>query len=602
MTSGTGRQSSRDNAIRQLEAERQKLHSDYWRMRSRRLWRLAIALRDGLSSPRKLVRLPARIRDVVQGEPPKIPALPPMPKELTADVPTAELRGRLLAPPKKQTTKHLRVAGILDTFTTAALEPECELQNDFRPDNWQAVLKNDPPDLLLVESAWKGNQGAWQYKVGKYAYPESVGLPDLTALVRWCRDNGIPSVFWNKEDPVHYRKFVDAAKLFDAVLTTDENSIAMYEQVVGADTVLRSLPFAAQPAIHNPKGSRLATRINRPVFAGTYYRNRHAQRRQDLDMLLDAALPYELIIFDRMGGKVSGSTGYPERFRPAIRGGLPYSKMVDAYRQYRLFLNTNSVTDSPTMFSRRVFELLASGTPVVSTPSLGMETLLGSAVTTVRSAEGARTAIGELLEDDRRWEEASSEGKRLVFSRHTYAHRLAAIADAVGYEVQPETAGSACVVMMDDGNLVLRRVADLASRWLPGCDVVVGSTTRPTGPTPWPHVRIVEQGAGGVHRRTMALADGIDAEWIVVAGDADDDFRIAADLLTARHYAKAGAIGIGTAGLGLEAGHYVRQLAARPVVLRRDALDVWDEEVDDDTRGSRLLAAGLPMFCVSAAK
>ena len=32
--------------------------------------------------------------------------------------------------------------------------------------------------------------------------------------------------------------------------------------------------------------------------------------------------------------------------------------MIDAYKARRVFLNVNSVTDSPTMFSRRVFDCL----------------------------------------------------------------------------------------------------------------------------------------------------------------------------------------------------------------------------------------------------
>ena len=43
-----------------------------------------------------------------------------------------------------------------------------------------------------------------------------------------------------------------------------------------------------------------------------------------------------------------------------------------AYRSYKIFLNVNSVMNSDTMFSRRVFEILASSTHV-STPSEGMK-------------------------------------------------------------------------------------------------------------------------------------------------------------------------------------------------------------------------------------
>ena len=47
-------------------------------------------------------------------------------------------------------------------------------------------------------------------------------------------------------------------------------------------------------------------------------------------------------------------------------GELPYDQMLAAYKMYKVFLNVNSVIDSPTMCARRVFELSACSTPVVS--------------------------------------------------------------------------------------------------------------------------------------------------------------------------------------------------------------------------------------------
>ena len=46
--------------------------------------------------------------------------------------------------------------------------------------------------------------------------------------------------------------------------------------------------------------------------------------------------------------------------------------MVEAYKNYDIFLNVNSVQNSKFMFARRVFELLASRTMVISGPSLGV--------------------------------------------------------------------------------------------------------------------------------------------------------------------------------------------------------------------------------------
>ena len=339
-----------------------------------------------------------------------------------------------LAPTRATKLSDLRVASILDQMSHESFAPECRLVT-FAPHNWLEVLENEPPNLLLVESAWRGNSGSWEYKVGTYSYTDSVGLPDLSAVVEWCRSKGIPTVFWNKEDPIHFEKFKEAAALFDVVFTTDAGMVDRYRKLPGrADRVVGVLPFAAQPMIHNPVGAMRA-RDPRPVFAGAYYRNRHESRREELDMLLDAAVPYDLVIYDRMGGAVTDSFGFPDRFQPRIEGTLTYKEMVDVYRTHRLFLNVNSVSDSPTMFSRRVFELLASGTPVVSTASIGVEQMFPGIVDIVHTASDATESIARLAENDRVWLDRSVRGIEAVLSGNTYGDRLHTIASAAGLNI-----------------------------------------------------------------------------------------------------------------------------------------------------------------------
>ena len=79
----------------------------------------------------------------------------------------------------------------------------------------------------------------------------SAPRPALVELVDWCREHGVPTVFWNKEDPVHYDDFLDTARLFDHVWTTDVERLDDYRRDLGHDRV-GVLPFAAQPAVHNP--------------------------------------------------------------------------------------------------------------------------------------------------------------------------------------------------------------------------------------------------------------------------------------------------------------------------------------------------------------
>lgn len=308
------------------------------------------------------------------------------------------------------------IIGIMDEFTTGCFEQDVNLIQP-RPDNWFALAEKYKPALFFIESAWKGNYGSWQYRVGQYANKPG---HEIEQICQYARDKGIPTLFWNKEDPVHHEKFMCSAKLVDHIYTTDANMKNSYITKTG-NTNVHALPFAAQPALHKP--ASLLGRKPRSCFAGSWYGNRHAERGEAMGWLLQSANNYGLDIYDRNYG--TGIFPFPEEYRAGIKGSLPYKDLCKEYSRYRVFLNVNSVTESPTMFSRRVFELMASGTPVVSTYAKGIEALFDSdAVWLVNSQEEADNAIKTLMSDDVEWRRRSLAGIREIFSKHTYAHRL----------------------------------------------------------------------------------------------------------------------------------------------------------------------------------
>ena len=136
----------------------------------------------------------------------------------------------------------------------------------------------------------------------------------------------------------------------------------------------------------------------------------------------------------------------------------PDDDTIDAYRRYAAFLNVNSVTDSPTMFSRRVFEILACGTPVISTPSLGIDELLGDVVISVASPADSRRAVEELIADRRARDHRGHLGYRLVHSTHTYGHRLSEIMGYVGVDHAPIAEPSVAFTCVTNRPQLLDRV------------------------------------------------------------------------------------------------------------------------------------------------
>jgi len=89
------------------------------------------------------------------------------------------------------------------------------------------------------------------------------------------------------------------------------------------------------------------------------------------------------------------------------------------------------------MFSRRVFEIAASGTPILSSYAKGIEVQMGSIVQMVSTTHEAKKKLKALLMDENLRMKLSLQGQRLVYSKHTYKHRLYEIARIVGLDVMP---------------------------------------------------------------------------------------------------------------------------------------------------------------------
>ncbi|MFC7646076.1 hypothetical protein ACFQX6_39925 [Streptosporangium lutulentum] len=114
----------------------------------------------------------------------------------------------------------MKVAVILDDFSRMAFKYEWN-QIEFGLRDWPEIFAENRPELLFVESAWHGNQGRWRYQMTGNNAPK----PELRALIDWCRAEGIPTIFWNKEDPPNFDFFIDTAKLFDHVFTCDGDMV-----------------------------------------------------------------------------------------------------------------------------------------------------------------------------------------------------------------------------------------------------------------------------------------------------------------------------------------------------------------------------------------
>ncbi len=280
---------------------------------------------------------------------------------------------------------HVVAASILDDFSHAGFQYEMNLHPVDPSDSWQ-TLEHIEPDLLFVESAYNGQGRRWAGRIARFGGPDS----RLLALVESFRDAGKPTVFWCKEDPINFDWFSTTAGLFDHVFTVDAEVIPAYRKRLGHSRV-HLLQFAAQPKIHRPPIDS-ADRVGEIAFAGTYYAQKHPDRRHHMETILRMALPEGLQIFDRMANSSDVRFQWPSELAEAVVGSLTYEQTTEAYRRYHRFINVNTVTDSPTMIARRVYELLASGTTVISTPAAS---LVDVPVTVVNGEDDFRKAMAK---------------------------------------------------------------------------------------------------------------------------------------------------------------------------------------------------------------
>ncbi|MBQ8210613.1 MAG: glycosyltransferase [Clostridia bacterium] len=316
--------------------------------------------------------------------------------------------------------KHLKVAAIMDPFTLGNFESECELLN-ISADNWMEELENFMPDLFFLESAWEGKDKSWYRKIAN-------GSKELYDLTAYCHANGIPIIFWNKEDPVYTDTFMSAAACADFVFTTDFDCIERYKKTLQHNNVYL-LHFSAQPLVHNP--IEMHDRKDKFCFAGAYY-HRYKERSMVFDAFADAFEKGKgLEIFDRNLGSARPEHAFPQRYNKMIVGTLSPEDIHIAYKGYNYGINMNSVSQSQTMFARRVYELLASNTVSVGNYSRGVKNLFGDLTVATNDVNTMVRHLDTYCKTDSDYRKFRLLGLRKVMKEHLCEDRLGFIASCV---------------------------------------------------------------------------------------------------------------------------------------------------------------------------
>lgn len=324
--------------------------------------------------------------------------------------------------------KEIRVAAIMDRFTLDCFQPECIL-TELTPQGWRAEMEQAKPDMLFLESAWEGKDKLWYGKVSHCS-------AEICELTEYCHERSIPVVFWNKEDPVYTDVFMNTARCADIVFTTDMECIQKYKTELGHDRVYH-IHFAAQPKTHNP--IEKYERKDKFCFAGAYY-HRYEQRCKIFDAFSKHSIETRgLDVYDRNYPSPRPEHKFPDFYNPYILGRLDPSEIDVAYKGYTFGINMNSVTQSQTMFARRVFELLASNTVVVGNYSRGVKNYFGDLTICTDDAKTLKNTLEQYCCDADTRDRYRLLGLRKVLTEHLCEDRLDEIIQKVyGVSVKPE--------------------------------------------------------------------------------------------------------------------------------------------------------------------
>lgn len=329
---------------------------------------------------------------------------------------------------------HLKVAVVSDYFTADCLSVECRIKV-LTPANYREVIASWQPDLVFVESVFHGVGGAWRYELAKQSRWMRLQKPTaIYRLVEHARARGIPTVFWNKDDGAFFDAFIDVAQAFDYVFTTDVDCVERYRQRVPDDVPVNVLIMPYQPAFHQFTGFNFTK--NEACFTGSYYRRILNERRRFLDLMFDACADAQmpLNVYDRNRDRLSRhfEFRFPRHSHLVLHGSVPHRETAAIYKAHTVSVNVNSITDSDTMCSRRLLEILACGGIAVTNSSRAVDHLFNAYCHVVTTREEASELFSRLRHGPTtRDKERAAAGADYVRQHHTWAHRLETLASVV---------------------------------------------------------------------------------------------------------------------------------------------------------------------------
>ncbi|WP_404329950.1 glycosyltransferase [Mesobacillus maritimus] len=223
-------------------------------------------------------------------------------------------------------------------------------------------------DLFFVATTWRGLEKEWR----GVANPDGKLRKELYKIIDFFKEQQVKVVFYSKEDPVNYEKFVDIATKCDFIFTTAQEKVEDYKKYCKNDKVY-VLEFGINPIYHNPIGLRNAPKFDDVFFAGSWL-NKYPDRQKETIDLFDGVINAgrNLKIIDRNFSLNHPDYFFPQKYLKYISPAIEHQYLQKIHKLYDWGLNLNSVKFSSTMFANRIYELQAIGNIILSNYSVGV--------------------------------------------------------------------------------------------------------------------------------------------------------------------------------------------------------------------------------------
>lgn len=280
-----------------------------------------------------------------------------------------------------------------------------------------------PAHCLLVEDRWICDSNAC----------------DVNALLAACGTAGVPRLLWARESPLRSEALAFGAE-FERAFSVDVDSMGV---LAGA---------GCRDPSPLPEASALGSSVvpmpieERPlgvVWLGGWNADWPAEWRSRLARILVAAAPFGLQIFG-----VSAPSVLPREVREcAVAEG--WGSSTSLLSSARLAIATDPAIGLEGAAPAVAFDAAACGTAVASPHARG---LVAAGFWSLVKGEGIKTDVALLLTDDidvggeierlladpSERQQMAQRARRLMLNNHTYGHRVATIASAVGWRVVPD--------------------------------------------------------------------------------------------------------------------------------------------------------------------